>query len=282
VNRLFGAHMSVSGGLDLAFPRALAVGATAVQIFTKNANRWSAPPLTAAEIAAFRTAWQTSGIGPVMAHDAYLINLAAPDPDNRATSKAAMSEEVQRCADRGIPCLIAHPGAHLGTGVDAGIARIRTALTEIFANSDPAVCLLLENTAGQGSYLGQTFDHLARLMEGFGERVGVCFDTCHAHAAGYDLASAEGYERTMNEFAQVIGFQWLHAFHLNDCLKPCGCRVDRHTHIGAGTIGADGFARLLKDERFFHLPMILETPKGDDGEAMDRVNLALLRQLAGE
>jgi deoxyribonuclease-4 len=274
--------MSVAGGLDTAFARALAVGASAVQIFTKNANRWSAPPITAAEIKAFRNAWQSSGIGPVMVHDAYLINLAAPDNDNWARSKAAMSEELQRCAALGIPFLIAHPGAHVGAGVDAGIARIRAALTEIFAGSDPAVRLLLENTAGQGSYLGHEFGHLARLMEGFGERVGICFDSCHAHAAGYDLATAEGYARTMAEFEREIGFNWLQAFHLNDCQKPCGCRVDRHAHIGEGTIGVAGFARLVQDQRFIRLPMILETPKGDDGASMDRVNLALLRRLAGE
>jgi len=274
--------MSVAGGLDVAFPRALAVGATALQIFTKNANRWSAPPLAAAEVAAFQSAWRASGIGPVMVHDAYLINLAAPDADNWAKSKAAMGEELRRCAELGIPYLITHPGAHLGAGVDAGISRIRAALAEIFAASDPAVRLLLENTAGQGSYLGHDFAHLARLMEGFGERVGVCFDSCHAHAAGYDLASAEGYTRTMAEFDREIGFAKLYAFHLNDCQKPCGCRVDRHAHIGAGTIGVDGFARLVRDERFLSIPMVLETPKGDDGEAMDRVNLALLRRLAGD
>ncbi|NJC88413.1 MAG: deoxyribonuclease IV [Desulfuromonas sp.] len=274
--------MSVAGGLDRAFPRALAVGATAVQIFTKNANRWSAPPPTASEIVAFRSVWQQSGIGPVMVHDAYLINLAAPDPDNWARSKAAMREELQRCALLGIPYLIAHPGAHIGSGVEIGIERIRAALTEIFADSDPAVRLLLENTAGQGSYLGGEFAQLAQMMEGFGERVGVCFDSCHAHAAGYDLASAEGYEKTMAEFDRDIGFGRLFAFHLNDSQKGCGNRVDRHAHIGEGTIGVDGFARLVRDERFVHLPMILETPKGDDGEEMDRVNLALLRELAGE
>lgn len=282
MSRLFGAHMSVAGGLDRAFSRALAVGATAVQIFTKNANRWSAPPVTAEERQAFRTAWQTSGIGPVLVHDAYLINLAAPDPDNWTRSKAAMREELQRCADLGIPYLIAHPGAHLGTGVDTGIDRIRAALAEIFVDSDPAVRLLLENTAGQGSYLGGEFSQLARMMDGFGERVGVCFDTCHAHAAGYDLASAEGYAATMTALNDEIGFDRLFAFHLNDSLKGCGSKVDRHAHIGAGAIGVDGFARLVRDERFFHLPMVLETPKGDDGEEMDRVNLALLRQLAGE
>lgn len=282
MSRPFGAHMSVAGGLDTAFLRARTVGATALQIFTKNASRWSVPPLTEAEITAFKTAWRASGIGPVMAHDAYLINLAAPDDGNWAKSKAAMREELQRCAALGIPYLIAHPGAHLGAGVDAGISRIRAALTEILAASDPAVRLLLENTAGQGSYLGHEFAHLARLMEGFGKRVGICFDSCHAHAAGYDLASAEGYARTMAEFDREIGFAWLHAFHLNDCQKPCGCRVDRHAHIGAGTIGVDGFARLVNDERFVKLPMVLETPKGDDGESMDRVNLELLRQLAGE
>jgi deoxyribonuclease-4 len=274
--------MSVAGGLEQAFPRALAVGATAVQIFTKNANRWSAPLPSAAEIAAFRSAWQQSGIGPVMVHDAYLINLAATDADNWARSKAAMREELQRCALLDIPHLIAHPGAHLGAGVEAGIARIRAALEEIFAESDPGVRLLLENTAGQGTYLGGEFTHLARMMEGFGERVGICLDSCHAHAAGYDLASAAGYEQTMAEFEQVIGFEWLFAFHLNDSMKGCGSKVDRHAHIGEGAIGVDGFARLVQDPRFFHLPMVLETPKGDDGEEMDRVNLALLRKLAGE
>lgn len=282
MSRLFGAHMSVAGGLERAFPRALAVGAAAVQIFTKNANRWSAPPVTPAESQAFREAWQASGIGPVLAHDAYLINLAAPDPDNWARSKAAMREELQRCADLGIPFLVAHPGAHVGTGIEAGIARIRSALSEIFADSDPAVRLLLENTAGQGSYLGGEFVQLARMMDGFGERVGVCFDTCHAHSAGYDLARAEGYAAALDDFAREIGFEKLFAFHLNDSLKGCNSKVDRHAHIGEGSIGADGFARLVRDERFVHLPMILETPKGDDGEAMDRVNLALLRKLAGE
>jgi deoxyribonuclease-4 len=282
VSRLFGAHMSVAGGLEQAFPRALAVGASAVQIFTKNANRWSAPPPTPAEIAAFRAAWQQSGIGPVMAHDAYLINLAATDETNWARSKAAMREELQRCALLGIPFLIAHPGAHVGAGVEAGIARIRAALEEIFAESDPGVRLLLENTAGQGTYLGGEFTHLARMMEGFGERVGVCLDSCHAHAAGYDLANAAGYEQTMTEFGQVIGFERLFAFHLNDSMKGCGSKVDRHAHIGEGALGVDGFARLVQDPRFFQLPMVLETPKGDDGEEMDRVNLALLRKLAGE
>ena len=248
---------------------------------TSNWSRWETVG-TAAEARAFRAAWQTSGIGPVMVHDAYLINLAAPDPDNWARSKAAMREELQRCSDLGIPFLIAHPGAHVGSGIDAGIARIRAALAEIFADSDPKVRLLLENTAGQGSYLGGEFGHLARMMDGFGERVGVCFDTCHAFAAGYDLASAAGYEQAMAEFAREIGFERLFAFHLNDSMKGCGSKVDRHAHIGDGAIGADGFARLVRDERFVDLPMVLETPKGDDGEAMDRVNLALLRGLAGE
>lgn len=282
MSRLFGAHMSVAGGLEKAFPRALAVGANTLQIFTKNANRWSAPAPTAAEITAFRKAWEESGVGPVLVHDAYLINLAASDHDNWARSKAAMREELKRCAVLGIPFLVAHPGAHVGAGIEAGIARIRTALEEIFAVSDPAVRLLLENTAGQGTYLGGEFNHLAQLMEGFGERVGVCFDSCHAHAAGYDLATAEGYERTMTEFDREVGFGRLFAFHLNDSMKGCGSRVDRHAHIGEGTIGVEGFARLVQDPRFIHLPMVLETPKGDDGEEMDRINLGLLKKLTGE
>jgi deoxyribonuclease-4 len=282
MSHLLGAHVSVAGGLDQAFVRGLECGCTALQIFTKNANRWQGKPITPAEAELFRRAWQQSKIGPVLAHDAYLINLASPKEGIWEKSKAALRDELVRCAQLGISDLVMHPGAHLGSGVATGLERIRQAFREVLTQTPPQVRLLLENTSGQGSYLGGDFSHLATLLEGMEEsRFGVCFDTCHAHSAGYDLASAEGYSRTMAEFDRLIGLEHIRAFHLNDSLKPCGSRVDRHTHIGRGTIGRAGFARLMQDQRFVTIPMILETPKGDGGE-MDLVNLALLRELAAE
>lgn len=282
MTRLLGAHVSVAGGLERAFANGIASGCTALQIFTKNANRWQGRPISDEEASSFRQAWQESGIGPVVAHDAYLINLASPQADLWEKSQAALRDELRRCEQLGIGDLIMHPGAHLETGVDAGLERIRAALTRILPDAPPQVRLLLENTAGQGSYLGGDFAHLATLLEGFDPaRLGVCFDTCHAHAAGYDLATPDGYTRTMAEFDQQVGLARIKVFHLNDCLKPCRSKVDRHAHIGQGTIGRSGFARLMQDQRFVDTPMILETPKGDHNE-MDRVNLALLRQLAAE
>lgn len=282
MTRLLGAHVSVAGGLDNAFARGLESHCTALQIFTKNANRWQGKPISNDDAIAFQQAWQKSGIGPVIAHDAYLINLASPKQDVWEKSKAALRDELLRCAQLGITGLVMHPGAHLGTGVETGVERIREAFREILPETPPEVRLLLENTAGQGTYLGGDFAHLAALLEGFDEdRFGVCFDTCHAHTAGYDLSTSESYTEVMADFDRLVGLEQIKAFHLNDCLKPCGSNVDRHTHIGQGTIGRAGFACLMQDQRLAAIPMLLETPKGDDGE-MDRVNLALLRELAGE
>ena len=279
-DRLLGSHVSVAGGLDNAFARGIASNCTALQIFTKNANRWQGKPITDAEALAFRQAWQKSGIGPVMAHDAYLINLASPKSDVWEKSKNALRDEMLRCAQLGITDLVMHPGAHLGTGVEVGLERIRTAFREILPETPQRVRLLLENTAGQGTYFGGDFAHLAALLEGFDEqRFGVCFDTCHAHAAGYDLSTEEGYAQTMAEFDRLVGLAQIKAFHLNDSLKPCGSKVDRHAHIGQGSIGRTGFACLMQDQRLVEIPMVLETPKGENDE-MDRVNLTLLRELA--
>lgn len=280
MKRLLGAHVSVAGGLDNAFARGLESGCTALQIFTKNANRWQVKPITETEALSFRQAWQKSGIGPVLAHDAYLINLASPKEDVWEKSKIALRDELLRCALLGVTDLVMHPGAHLGTGVDIGLERIRAAFREILPDTPQEVRLLIENTAGQGSYLGGNFAHMAALLEGFDEkRFGVCFDTCHAHAAGYDLSSAEGYTQTMAELDRLVGLERIKLFHLNDSLKPCGSKVDRHAHIGEGTIGRTGFACLMQDQRLFEIPMILETPKGEK-EEMDLVNLGLLRKLA--
>jgi deoxyribonuclease-4 len=282
LKRWLGAHVSIAGSIDKAFPRAEAVGATTLQVFTKNANRWQAKPIAADDAESFRHAWQQSDIGPVLAHNAYLINLASPKNDVWEKSKLALLDEMDRCAQLGIPELVMHPGAHLDSGVETGLERIRQSFRELLPKAPSSVRLLLENTAGQGSCLGADFAHLGRLIEGFSpDRFGVCFDTCHAHAAGYDLSTGTGYQQTMAAFESAVGLDQLRAFHLNDCRKECGCRVDRHAHIGEGTIGMQGFTCLMQDQRFVDRPMIIETPKGEDG-SMDRTNLERLRQMAGE
>jgi len=279
---LVGAHMSISGGLDLAFSRGEEVGCTAMQIFTKNASQWRAKPISKEAAADFRRAWQKSCIGPVVAHDAYLINLAAPDPDKWERSKEAFLDELCRCAALGIPFLVAHPGAHMGEGEEAGIERIAAALREVFQDAPSDVMVLLENTAGQGSYLGHRLEHLAEIISRVPDHpLGICFDTCHAFAAGYDLRSLEGYEATMAAIDRLIGLEHLHVFHVNDSKKGLDSRVDRHEHIGRGAIGEEGFRLLMGDERFRSIPKILETPEGTDGE-WHRKNLALLRQLGEE
>jgi deoxyribonuclease-4 len=197
-------------------------------------------------------------------------------------SIAAFVDEMERCAALGIPELVMHPGAHLGAGEEVGLERMSAAFREIFAAAPAGVSVLLENTAGQGTCLGHRFEHLAAVIEQVPEgRFGVCFDTCHAYAAGYDLATAEGYAEVISEFDRVIGLERLRAFHVNDCKKGLGCRVDRHEHIGQGSIGEAGFAALMQDARFAGIPKILETPKGEAAE-LDLMNLALLRRLAGE
>ena len=279
---LIGAHMSIAGGLHLAISRGEETGCAAIQVFTKNASQWRGKPISPADAEAFRSAWRESSIGPIIAHDSYLINLAAPDEDMWRKSIAAFVEEMERCAVLGIPALVMHPGAHLGVGEEAGLLRLAAAFRAIFAAAPAGVIVLLENTAGQGTCLGYRFEHLAAIIEQAPEgHFGVCFDTCHAWAAGYDLSTPAGYAATMAEFDRIIGLKRLRVFHVNDCKKGLGCRVDRHEHIGQGSIGEAGFAALMQDARFADIPKILETPKGDDGE-LDRMNLALLRRLAGE
>ncbi len=279
---LLGAHLSIAGGVSQAFARAEELGCSAMQIFTKNASQWRSKPLPDTEIKAFAAAWQSSQVVSVTAHDSYLINLAAAEGDKRNRSLAAFIDEMERCAVLGIPDLVMHPGAHLGDGEDTGLQRIAEALRFIFSEAPPSVRVLLENTAGQGSYLGYRFEHLAEIMEQVPEgRFGVCFDTCHALAAGYDLTSAEGYEATMEEFDRLIGTKHIAAFHLNDSMKERGSRVDRHAQIGQGTVALEAFAALMTDERFTNVPKLLETAPGNDN-CFHRASLSLLRQMAGE
>ena len=273
-----GAHVSISGSLELAFARGEEIGCTAIQIFTKNANQWRAKPISAAAAKLFRDTWEASPIGPVISHDTYLINLAAPDPEKWAKSKATFADELQRCDQLGIRQLVMHPGNYMGEGDEKGLERIAAAFREIFADAPASVEVLLENTAGQGSALEHLAEIIDRVPEG---RFGICFDTCHAFAAGYDLSSAAGYAAVMEEFDQRVGHEHIRAFHVNDSKKGLDSRVDRHEQLGEGAIGVEGFRALMQDRRFSQVPKILETPKGEDN-AWDLRNLALLRELAGE
>lgn len=280
MNMLLGAHVSIAGGASRAFRRAEDIGATAMQIFTKNANRWKAKPLHDKEIEAFASARKSSRVSSVIAHDSYLINLAAPDGEKRSRSLAAFQDEMQRCAALGIGGLVMHPGAHLDAGEDVGLQRIAEAFRAVFAEAPPQVQVLLENTAGQGSYLGYRLEHLATIMELVPDgNFGICFDTCHAFAAGYDLTSADGYQQVMKECERLFGVDRIAAFHLNDSKKERGSRVDRHAHIGQGSIALESFAALMRDPRFEAVPKILETAPGEKNCHHLR-ELSMLRQMA--
>ena len=277
----FGAHMSISGGLHKAFGHGERAGCEALQIFSKNQQQWRAKPLTEADIAMFKAEHQRCGAWPLAVHDSYLINLATPGDELWEKSIAAFGEELERCAALGIPYLVTHPGAHTGSGEDAGLRREADALNRLFKEGVGGdVLVLLETTAGQGTCLGYRFEHLARLIElvEHQERLGVCVDTCHILAAGYDIRTPEAYTATFAEFDRLVGLDRIKVFHVNDSQKGLGSRVDRHTHIGEGEIGIEGFRALVNDARFVDLPMILETPKGED-LAEDIANLAQLRGL---
>jgi len=282
---LIGAHMSVAGGLTLAIERALKLRTRAVQIFTKNASQWAAKVLEEEHCASFRSAWEESGLAPVVAHDSYLINLASPDPALRQKSIEAFAEELRRAEALGIRFLVTHPGAHMGSGPAAGCDRAAESIERARALAPgTSVIVLLEAVAGQGTTLGRRFEELARIRDQLSRRdlVGVCFDTCHVHAAGYDLVTEKGCEETFEEFDAVLGLETLRLFHVNDSKNERGSRVDRHEHLGRGRLGPEPFARILRDTRFRTVPKILETPKGKDGVVMDRRNLAFLRRLAEE
>lgn len=280
---LLGAHMSIAGGCHHALLAAESHGCGTVQLFTKNASQWDARDLDAAAIAEFRRTLRRTGLRLPMAHDSYLINLASPEEGLYRRSVEAFVKEVERAEQLGIRYLVMHPGAHVGSGEEAGLGRVAQALDEVHARCPGfRVRVLLETTAGQGTCLGHRFEHLARILAKTAdpERLGVCLDTCHVFAAGYVLAPEKEYRATMRAFDEVIGLKRLKAFHLNDSLKPRGSRVDRHAHIGQGELGVEPFRLLLNDRRFAHRPMVLETAKEDaEGRDMDAVNLAVLRNM---
>ncbi len=277
-----GAHESVAGGLYRAYERGQQAGCDALQVWVKNGRQWNAPPLEKDEVQRFQDARQETGIQPVVAHAAYIINLASPKSALRQRSIAGLRLEVERCEALGVPYLVLHPGAHTGSGEEAGLRAIVASLRRVIAEtSGYSVQILLETMAGAGTKLGGTFEQLAYLLEAADRptRVGVCFDTCHAFAAGYELRTPSGYAETMAVFDEVIGLEMLKVLHLNDSKHPLGSRKDRHAHIGEGELGLDGFRNVLQDPRLDGLPGILETPKSDDLHE-DVENLRRLRALA--
>jgi deoxyribonuclease-4 len=273
--------MSIAGGVDLALQRGLAIGCRAVQIFTKNQLRWSAPPLGNPEIERFRLL--RPAFAAVFAHTAYLINLASPREEVFRSSVAALAEELRRCRQLGIEALVLHPGFHQGLGEEAGARRVVEGAAAARQQAGVAgVRLLFETTSGAGSSLGGRFEQLRDLLAAAGAGgvlAGVCLDTCHVFAAGYDLRDPESCLRMWEQFDRIVGLQHLRALHLNDSKDGLGSRRDRHEHIGRGRLGLQAFACLLRDGRLKELPAVLETPKGH-GLAEDARNLAVLRGLA--
>lgn len=282
--------MSIAGGLPRAVDRAHASRCDALQIFTKSAGQWRARELPGDEVALFRRRVEETGIHPVVAHNSYLINVAAAAPALRAQSIAALGEELDRAERLGLDGLIMHPGSYTTGSEDEGLRAIGRALAGLLeARRRHRVKILLEHTAGQGTNLGHRFEHLAAIIEhaGGSSRIGVCLDTCHLLTSGYDLCTDDGYAATFRDFDRLVGFDRLCVFHLNDSKKPCGSRVDRHEHIGKGCLGLEPFRKLLNDPRFSGLPMLLETPKLEmpkrqrqrDVDPWDARNLRTLRKL---
>ena len=279
--KYIGAHVSISGGVENAPLNAAALNATGFAMFTKNQRQWSAPPISAASAAAFKDNCRKHGFTPemILPHDSYLINLGQPDPGKRANALKAFIDELERCRTLGLTMLNFHPGSHLKMVSEAEgcklIARsVRSALEEV-----PEVCAVFENTAGQGSNLGYSFEQLADMLEmvGMPERTGVCIDTCHAFAAGYDLATAEGFDHCFAEFDRLIGSKFLRAMHLNDSKGVLAGHLDRHAPLGQGTLGMGVFEKIAADPRFDNIPLILETPD----ESLWTKEISTLISLAG-
>ncbi len=265
--RYIGAHVSAAGGVGNAPVRAREIGATGFALFTKNQRQWSAPPLKPEEIEAFKANCEESGysMDAIIPHDSYLINLGHPEADKLEKSRAAFLDEMQRCEQLGIRMLNFHPGSHLRKiSEEECLARIAESVN-IALSKTKGVTAVIENTAGQGTNMGWQFEHLAAIIEQVDDRdrVGVCIDTAHAFAAGYDISTESGFAETFESFGQIVGIEKLRAMHLNDSKKECGTRVDRHARLGEGFIGWDAFRRIMQDDRFGGIPLILETPDPD-------------------
>lgn len=279
--RYLGTHISSAGGVSQVPLRAREIPVNTVQFFAKNNNQWLAKkPIDPKELEVYFKNKEVCGIEIAFSHAGYLINLASPDPKNHTLSLGSFAQEIELANLLRLDFVVLHPGSHVGTGVDIGIARIAESINQIFdeiGNVHPT--LLLENTAGQGSAIGHRFEELAAIIEKIEvkDKIGICFDTCHGFAAGYDQCDIKDFDRMWQEFDQMVGLKKLKAIHLNDSKKPLGSRVDRHDHIGLGEMGDAPFRHLMQDKRFEKIPMVLETPKHDDFVRYDRMNLERLR-----
>lgn len=280
--------MSVAGGLPRAVDRAVAHGCEALQIFAKNASQWRGRSIPDDEIREFRTRVRQARLAPVVSHASYLINLATPHGNLRDQSMAAMADELDRADALGLFGVVLHPGCYTDGERDRGLTLIAEAIDLVLARRRGSARVILEQTAGQGTSLGATFEEIRTIIDRsrMKKRLSVCLDTCHLIAAGYDIASPQGYAETFERFDRIVGLDRLSVFHLNDSKKPLGSRVDRHTHIGEGAVGLDGFRRIVNDRRFAGLPMLLETPKSSRNspraiavDPLDQKNLATLREL---
>lgn len=270
--------MPTSGGLHLALQRGREIGCTAVQVFTSSPQQWKAKPLADEAVERFQQAQAATGIDCVVSHDSYLVNLCATNDEIRAKSIEGLKAEVERCARLGIRWVVSHMGSHLGAGEEAALQAVAEGARRVFEETSDSVTLLMETTAGQGSALNYRFEHLATLLESLQghPRLGVCLDTCHLFAAGYDLRDRESYEATFSELERWVGLDRVKAIHANDSKKGLGSRVDRHAHIGEGEIGIEAFRLLVNDPRWIEVPILLETP---DAETMHKVNLERLKSL---
>lgn len=281
----FGAHLSIAGGVHNAIIAAQDMRFDTVQVFVKNQRQWSAPPLATDAIDAWQERLGRDGFGPTVAHATYLINLASADKSLWTRSRKAFADELQRCDTLSIPYLVVHPGAAGESPRDEALKRVARAIDQIYADlPDLRTMVLLEITAGQGTSLGNTFAELGAIIDAVAEpeRIGVCIDSCHVFAAGYDIRDAGALAAMVQEIDSTVGLERVRCWHLNDSKNPLGSRVDRHEHIGQGCLGNVGFRNILAEPSFAGLPMILETPKGEDdrGRDMDKVNIQRLRRLA--
>lgn len=281
----FGAHMSIAGGVSQALDRAASIGSNAVQIFTKNNRQWNGPPVDTTDVARWHAQMPALGITYAVSHASYLINLASPKADLWEKSLRAHKDEIERAHAYGVAHVVLHPGAFVDSNAADGIVRIAAALNRIHAKTPACgdTMTLLELMAGQGTTIGRTFGELRQIIELVEDksRVGVCADTCHTFAAGYDLGTAEGYEAMMTEIDQEIGLATIKCWHFNDSKGKLGSHLDRHEHIGQGEIGIEGFRRLINDPRWAGIAMLLETPKEDDLKD-DVENLARLCSLVAD
>lgn len=276
-----GVHVSVAGGVDLAIERGVALKCDSIQIFNKNNNQWKAFVITEDVVARYKQNLKNCTIHPVVSHASYLINLATSDQALWEKSRDSFAEELERCDRLAIPYLIVHPGSHMGAGEDVGIARVAEALNQIYSTHKIKCVTTIEHTAGQGNHIGYKFEHLAGIRKGMNDKkkFAVCFDTCHLVAAGYDYSTPAKYDIMMNAFDKIVGLKTLKVMHFNDSKTPLGSRVDRHDHIGKGTVTKSGFRSFLTDPRLAEIPGLLETPTDGTG-ADEKRNLAALRRLS--